>query len=304
MKPAELAAYMFLAVAWGLSFLLVLHAVAAFGWIGAVTLRCFIASFTLLIVARVARRKLDFSAGWKAFTVVGATTVAGQLVGLSYATPIIGTSMAAILVASIPLFSMLIGQLWGLERISAQSLIGMIFGFSGIIILVGFPAVPVTTTFAIGCGACLVGCICAAFGSNYASRNLKGAGSWEITIGSFLTGGLMTLPLLIVVPVPTAPGLLDFAYLFGLAIIMSALTYITYFRLVSVIGATKTISVEFVVTVIAVLVGAVVLDEPLRPIQLVGAAIIIAGCALVLGLYPKSRTTPLLTRAQGNDGQI
>ena len=294
MKPSELAAYLFLAVAWGLSFLLVLHAVAAFGWVGAVTLRCFIASFTLLIIARVSRRKLDFSAGWRAFAAVGATTVAGQLIGLSYATPVIGTAMAAILVASIPLFSMLIGQVWGLEKISPQSLLGMALGFSGIIILVGFPAVPVTTAFVIGCIACLLGCICAAFGSNYASRHLKGSGSWEITIGSFLAGGIITLPFLVVVPIPGTPSLEDFAYLFGLAIIMSALTYVTYFRLVSIIGATKTISVEFVVTVIAVIVGAVVLDEPLSRIQFLGAFIIIAGCALVLGLYPKRRVTPLL----------
>jgi drug/metabolite transporter (DMT)-like permease len=294
MKPSELAAYLFLAVAWGLSFLLVLHAVAAFGWVGAVTLRCFIASFTLLIIARVSRRKLDFSAGWRAFAAVGATTVAGQLIGLSYATPVIGTAMAAILVASIPLFSMLIGQAWGLEKISAQSLLGMALGFSGIVILVGFPAVPVTTAFVFGCIACILGCICAAFGSNYASRHLKGSGSWEITIGSFLAGGIITLPFLAVVPIPGTPSLTDFAYLFGLAIIMSALTYVTYFRLVSLIGATKTISVEFVVTVIAVIVGAVVLGEPLSQIQFLGASIIIAGCALVLGLYPKRRVTPLL----------
>ncbi|UHS63967.1 DMT family transporter [Agrobacterium vaccinii] len=294
MKPAELAAYLFLAVAWGLSFLLVLHAVAAFGWVGAVTLRCFIASFTLLIIARATGRKLDFSAGWRAFAVVGATTVAGQLIGLSYATPIIGTAMAAILVASIPLFSMLIGQVWGLEKISPQSLLGMILGFGGIVILVGFPAVPVTTAFIIGCVASLMGCICAAFGSNYASRNLKGSGAWEITIGAFLAGGILTLPFLLVVPLPKTPGLVDVAYLFGLAIFMSALTYITYFRLVSLIGATKTISVEFVVTIIAVIVGAVVLDEPLSALQLLGAGIIILGCALVLGLYPKRKNTLIL----------
>lgn len=294
MKPGELAAYIFLAFAWGLSFLLVLHAVAAFGWVGAVTLRCFIASFTLIAIARMARRKLDFSAGWRAFAAVGATTVAGQLIGLSYATPVIGTAMTAILVASIPLFSMLISQIWGLEKISPQSMFGMFLGFSGIIILVGFPAVPVTTAFILGCVACLLGCICAAFGSNYASRYLKGSGSWEITIGSFLAGGILTLPFLIVVPIPSTPSIMDIAYLFGLAIGMSSLTYITYFKLVSAIGATKTISVEFVVTVIAVIIGAVILDEPLSAIQFVGAAIIILGCMFVLGVVPKRRAVTML----------
>lgn len=294
MKPSELAAYLFLAIAWGFSFLLVLHVVAPFGWVGAVTFRCFIASLTLLLIARATGRRLNFSAGWWAFTVVGATTVAGQLIGLSFATPILGTAMAAILVASIPLFSMLIGQIWGLEKITLQSLFGMILGFSGIVILVGFPAVPFTAQFIIGCLAAIGACLCAAFGSNYASRNLKGSGAWEITIGSFLAGGILTLPFLLVVPVPKMPSAMDVAFLFGLAIFMSSLTYVTYFHLVSRIGATKTISVEFLVTIIAVVVGAVVLDEPLSAIQLLGAGIIILGCALVLGLYPRRKNSLVL----------
>lgn len=73
---------------------------------------------------------------------------------------------------------------------------------------------------------------------------------------------------------------------------MSGLTYITYFRLVSVIGATKAISVEFAVTVVAVLIGALVLDEPLSLPQLFGAGIIILGCALVLDLLPKKKAPP------------
>lgn len=294
MKPGQLAAYMFLAVAWGLSFMLVLRVVGSFGWVGAVSLRCLIASGTLYLAAKASGRTLDFSAGWRTFSIVGATTVAGQLIGLSYATPLIGTAMAAIFVASIPLFSMLIGQFWGLEKISAQSLLGIGFGIVGIVILVGFPAVPVTQAFVLGSFVCMIGCLCAAFGSNYASRFLKGTGSWEITIGSFFAGGILTLPLLAVVPIPTMPSLVDIGYLFALAIIMSALTYITYFRLVATIGATRTISVEFVVTVIAVFIGAVVLDEPLSAAQFIGAAIIIIGCALVLGVLPGRRRASIV----------
>lgn len=68
-------------------------------------------------IAKLSGRRLDFHAGWKPFAVVGATTVAGQLIGLSYGTPLIGTAMAAICVASIPLFSMVISQLWGLNAL-------------------------------------------------------------------------------------------------------------------------------------------------------------------------------------------
>ena len=289
MRPRDVIAYVFLAVVWGFSFLLVLKVVAAFGWIGAVAFRGLVASTTLFALAAVTRRKLDFSFGWPHLVVVGATTVAGQLIGLSYATPRIGTAMAAILVAPIPLFSMVIGRLWGLERITANRLAGLILGFVGLVMLVGFPVVPITGLFLLGCASSLLGSLSAAFGSIYASRHLRGASSWEITAGSFLAGGVMTLPLLFLVPVPAPPQAIDYAWLVALACLMSATTYIVYFRLVADVGATRAISVEFAVTVMAVIVGAVVLHERLSPVQLAGGAVIILGCALVLGLVPLPR---------------
>lgn len=286
MKPKDLAAYIFLAVTWGLSFLVILRVVDSFGWIGAVTFRSFIAAGTLLAIAKISGRTLNFQAGWPRFAIVGATTVAGQLIGLSYATPLIGTATAAICVASIPLFSMIISQIWGVERITSRGLIGLFLGFSGIILLVGFPAHAITWTFLIGCIAALLGSFSAAFGSNYASFRLRKVGSWEVTIGAFIFGGLMTLPLIFVVPINRIPSLIDIAYLLVSACIMSATTYVLYFRLVSNIGPTKAISVEFAVTLIAVFIGAVFLNEQLSFIQLIGAVIIIAGCGMVLSARP------------------
>ncbi|TGQ71440.1 MAG: DMT family transporter [Mesorhizobium sp.] len=287
MKPRDIASYIFLAVTWGLSFLVLLKVVHAFGWVGAVTLRSLVAGITLPLLAAATRRRLDFSAGWRHFAVVGATTVAAQLIGLSYATPRIGTAMAAILVAAIPLFSMIISQLWGLERITIRGLAGLLLGAAGIIVLVGFPAVPVTASFALGCAASLLSSFSAAFGSNYANRHLRSVGSLEVTSAAFLFGGLMTLPLLLAVPVPTTPRAIDFLYLIVLACVMSALTYVVYFRLVASIGATRTISVEFAVTTIAVLVGTVMLGESLTIIQSFGAVAIIGGCILVLDPFPR-----------------
>lgn len=289
MQARDIVAYSFLALAWGLSFLLLLQVVHAFGWVGAVSFRALLAGFLLLTLARMLGRRLEFRTGWLPLAVVGATTVAGQLIGLSYGTPLIGTAMSAIFVASIPLFSMIIGQVWGIERITPVRVAGLVLGTVGLVMLVGFPAVPVTDAFVLGCLAMVFSTFSAAFGSCYASRYLATTGPWEVTIGAFLFGGLMTLPLLGLVPVPSWPRPIDYLYLVLLAGSMSALTYVVYFGLVSRIGATRAISVEFAVTVVAVLVGALVLDETLTLLQLLGAGIIIAGCALVLGLVPLRR---------------
>ena len=296
MHRRQVVDYLLLAVIWGVSFLLVLKVVQAFGWAGGVSFRALVAAGLLLLLARLTRRELRFGS-WRPLAVVGATTVAGNLIGLNVATPRIGTAMAAIFIATIPLFSMLIGLVWRIEHIDRLGRIGVALGFVGVVLLVGFPAVPITSQFVVGCVASVLGAISAAFGSNYARKHLQQVGSWEQTIGAFLVGGLLVLPLLVVVPVPRTPVLSDLGYLVLLAAFCSALAYVLYFRLVAEVGATIAVSVEFLVTVIAVVIGAVVLGERLSLVQVLGGVVIIVGCSMVLGVLParRGRPTPALT---------
>lgn len=62
----------------------------------------------------------------------------------------------------------------------------------------------------------------------------------------------------------------DWLYIISLAILCSSLCYVIYFSLVVEVGATRAISVEFMVTVIAVLIGGIYLKELITPIQLLG----------------------------------
>jgi len=82
------------------------------------------------------------------------------------------------------------------------------------------------------------------------------------------------------------PQASDWLYLMISGAVMSATTYVLYFGLVARIGATRALSVEFVVTLVAVLVGALFLDEALSLLQLAGGAVVLVGCLLVLGLLP------------------
>ena len=74
-----------------------------------------------------------------------------------------------------------------------------------------------------------------------------------------------------------------------LAVTCSSLTYVLYFRLVAEVGATIAISVEFLVTLVAVAIGALLLHERLSALQLLGGFIIALGCALVLGIVAVPR---------------
>jgi drug/metabolite transporter (DMT)-like permease len=278
--------YAALSLIWGLSFLFMLRTSRAFGLVGSVCFRALLAAAVLRGFAFLRDQRLNIRSRAGAFAVVGATTVAGQLLGLSYGMRIIGTAMTAILVAAIPLFTMLIGHFSGLERMRRRTFGGVLLGMLGIALLVGFPAVELTPRFLLGCGAALLGALSSAIGSNYASARLAVVDPLEITAGAFFFGGLWVLPLLWFDPVPAPPALGDYASLLVLGIFMSALAYVLYFRLVATIGATRAVSVEFLVTVVAVVIGTFLLHETLTRMQILGALAIIAGCALVLDLLP------------------
>jgi drug/metabolite transporter (DMT)-like permease len=284
MKSEITTKFSILALLWGVSFLLLLRVVEAFDWGAAISVRAFIASGSLFLLSLLLRRKLDFSVGINHFAVLGATSVSFQLIGLSIAVPRIGTALTAILVGAIPLFSSVIGRLMKIEEIDQIGFIGLVLGFVGIIFLVGFPSAKLGSDFFLGFFICLAGCISAAFGSNYSKLKLSNTGNWEQVIGAFFFGGLFTLPLLLFVPIKSGLDPSDWVNMVALAVICSAFCYVIYFSLVLKIGATRSISVEFLVTVVAVLIGAFYLNEAISLIQLFGAVLVVLGSILILDL--------------------
>ena len=194
--------------------------------------------------------------------------------------------MAAIFVGAIPLYTMLIGQLWGIEHITKLGRWGVVTGLIGMVLLVGFPTHEINSDFILGCVAMLVGTTAAALGSNYSHKFLATTGSFEQTLGGFFFGGVMTLPLFLLQPIPTTPQLINYVELISLAAIFSALAYVLYFKLVAEVGPTIAISTEFLVTLVAVVIGVFALGEKLNVLQVIGGLTIIASCALVLGLVP------------------
>lgn len=290
MTPKQLGLYLGTSTIWGCTWFFILKVVLAFGG-GGIALRAILGSFALFLVALASRRKLKFGA-IAPLAVVGSTTVAGQLVGFNLATPLVGTAITAILAATIPMFSMLIGHLKKIEHISKIGFIGLGLGFFGTILIVGFPSVAIDWKFILGCFLSLVGAISAAFGSMYTKSHLQGIGYWEQTIGSFFLGGLMMLPLFLITPPSRAPFAIDYFYLAVLSIISTGIGYIMYFRLVGEIGATPALTTEFLVTAIAVAIGAGFLGEHISAIQYFGIGAILLGCALVLNLIPTRKLKP------------
>ena len=281
--------YAWVSIMWGSSFALLVPVVASLGWAGAVSFRGFIASGIVFAIALVAKRQLHFAGNWKHFAVLGATSVGMNLGGMNYALDHLGTQLTAILVTTIPLYSLVIESIWSRTKPTLLKTIGLILGFSGVVILIGLSPQAVNKEFWFGIFGSFIGAFGFALGGNYSRVKAAHIGSWEQTIGTFLFGGLWTLPLLIWAPIIKTPTLGDILCLFAVAATASSLAYILYFKLVAEVGATTALTTEFLVPVVAVILGYLLFNESLSGNQILGSIIIMFGCALVMGLTPFNR---------------
>ena len=123
---------------WGLSFVWLTKVVETFGWVGGVSFRAFAAVLILLVLAKVMKVALTYDANdTKHFAILGATSVAMNLGGMTFALSKLGTALTAILVTTIPLYSALIERVWGKAKHTKLMILGLWIGFGGVVILIG-----------------------------------------------------------------------------------------------------------------------------------------------------------------------
>jgi len=290
MTPRQLNMYTWTFLMWGASFYWLAISIPEFGWAATVAFRSFIACGLLVVIAFATRRKLVFHNAWKHFAVLGFASVGMNLGGMNFALTRMNSSIVAILVTTIPLYSLLIEWIWHGKRPTPLMLTGLIIGFIGVVILIGFTPQEINGAFLLGFLGSVIASTGFAFGGSYAKVYTPHVGSYEQTIGTFLFGGLFTLPLVLIVPFNVfPPSLKSIGALAIVAATASSFAYILYFKLVDEIGATKALSTEFLVPVVAVILGSLLLDEHITTVQFIGAGVIFIGCALVLGLGQKSQ---------------
>jgi drug/metabolite transporter (DMT)-like permease len=80
------------------------------------------------------------------------------------------------------------------------------------------------------------------------------------------------------------PSATAWASLAALAVLCTGIALVLYFRLIARLGASRAITVTFLIPLFGVLWGALFLGERVTPWMLLGCAVILAGTALVTGV--------------------
>jgi drug/metabolite transporter (DMT)-like permease len=282
MGARDLGALILLAALWGASYIFIRVAVPALGPFVLMSARVALASGTLAFYAVILARGMPkFRSRWKEFLIVGATNSAIPFTLIAAAEIKLTASLAAILNSTTALFVAVVAAVWIGESLTARKVGGLLLGFAGVVVLVGWDPVSLNGAVLLAVGAMLAASLSYAVGGVYVKRTFAGVSPLAMTIGQQGAAAVILLPLAAVSLPGEAPPLPAALSALALALLCTAVAYLLYFRLIENVGPTKTLAVTFLIPVFGLLFGVVLLDEPVGLGTLVGFAIISYGVALV-----------------------
>ncbi|MEA2610819.1 MAG: hypothetical protein QOG32_545 [Chloroflexota bacterium] len=277
---------------WGSSYLFIKLAVDDFGTFTLVALRLTVGALLLWSVVRIAHQPLPRERRvYGHLLVMAIINITIPFLLITWAEQSVESSLAAILTSPVPLFAIVLSSLFlADEPMRVNGLAGLVVGFVGVVI--------VTSRGLTAAGSSLTGEIAllgAAFsyacGAVYSRRNVRGLApmipaTFQVTFAAILTG---TLALLFEHPWTARPDGQAIFSILWLGIFGSGLAYLFVFRLFAHWGATRTTLVAYLLPPVGIVLGFLVLQEPVDARLILGTGLIIAGVGLVNSRYGRRR---------------
>lgn len=281
--------YLLLALIWGNSFVFIKVGLESLTPAGVVLSRLFLGMVTMLVISLVMRSPLPPRRYWKSLFIAAVLMTSGGWVLFAFSEQYISSALAGIINGATPLMTLLVVLLaFPEERPTRQRIIGLAVGFGGVLIVVGVWQGLGAATW-LGIGACLLAVIGYGISFPYVRRHLA-TGSGAIGPMTFATG-LMIMGTLQIAPVAAITGFSHSPLtasvvlaMLALGILGSGIAYILNYVVIHRSDATTASTVTYVITLVAVVSGAVILDEHISWNQPLGGALVVLGAAIAQGL--------------------
>lgn len=296
LPTVDLITLLALAALWGASFLFMRLAAPDFGVVPLVAVRVSLASVVLLPLLLWQGHGAWLRTHAAPLTAVGVLNSAIPFLGFAWAALSITAGLSSVFNATTPLWGALIGWLWLGQRPGAAGTVGLLMGLAGVVLLagdtLGLRAGASDGAAAGAIVACLGATACYGVAAHLARQKLAGVPPLATATGSQLAAaGVLAVPGVLLWPAQ-APSMQAWAAAIGLAVPCTALAYLLFFRLIARIGASRAITVTFLIPLFGTGWGALWLDETVTVAMAVAGAVILLGTALASGAVAWPRGSP------------
>jgi drug/metabolite transporter (DMT)-like permease len=279
--------FVLLALIWGSSFLFIKVAVTQLHPLHVALLRVALGALTLVIIIYATGRRLPTDLRlWGHLAVIALLGNALPFSLFAYGEQHVSSGLAGIWNATTPLTSMLVlAWIFRVESLTRTRVFGLLTGFLGVLVVLGVWA-------GVGAGSLVGQVMCFAAATSYAFVGplMKRLTSTGQQAGVVLAGSQMlmaTVELAIVAPLvaglPPTPNTLSLktiAAIVALGALGSGIAFVLSYRVINLAGVSTTVTVTYLMPIVAVAAGVIVLKEHLSWNQPVGALIVLLGVAV------------------------
>ncbi len=271
---------------WGSAFMFMKIAVATVPPATLAAGRLLIGASVLLVVVHARGLRLpSLGSAWRQYALLAAIGNAVPFYLIAWGQQGIDSALAGILIAIMPLATLVLAHYFVRgEHITRNRVIGFIFGFSGIVLLMGPAALTGQTGSALQVVsqlAVLAGALCYAANTVVARLTVK-SDVLIASAGVLLLASAMMVPLALVLDRPWSlmPSVASIASVVWLGIGATGVATLCYFALIGSAGPTFTSLVNYMSPCVALLLGVIILNEEPGPNAYAGLALILSGIAL------------------------
>lgn len=275
-----------LSVCWGIPYLFIRVAVADLDPLIVAFGRTAIGGLLLVPLAIRKRAFRPLLPHWRILLIYTGVEIIGPWVLLGHAETRLNSSTTGLIIAVVPIVAAIILTVMGLDRLDARRIAGLVIGLAGVGLLVGLD---VRLDDLVAIGQLLLVVLGYAIGPIIISRRLADLPSLGVVTVSLLIAAAAYAPFTPLVWPDhwTAPAV---GSVVVLAVICTATAFLVMFALIAEAGPARMTLITYVNPAVAILLGAIVLGEPLTIGLAIGFPLVILGS--VLGTWRSTPRTP------------
>ena len=221
---------------------------------------------------------------WPLIAAMGVTWMAIPFICFAVAQQWIDSSLAAMINAATPLFVAVVAAGAVRQLPSRYQAIGLVIGFAGVV-AISLPSVG-SGSNALGVGLVLLAAILYGFAFNIAAPLQRRHGALPVIFRAQLVAVVLVLPFAIVGATESTFGWGSLLAVVALGSLGTGLAFYWFTTLIGRVGSTRGSVAIYLVPVVAIVLGAALLDETIHPAAVLGTALVIAGA------YVTSRPRP------------
>lgn len=213
--------------------------------------------------------------------------IVGPWFWLSNAERTLSSSTTGLLVSTVPIAAVVVGRLVDRIPVAPVRWLGLVVALGGVAVLLG-PGAVGGDPWAVA--QVLLAALGYAIAPVVAERALRDVPSITLTAAVLVLAAVGYAPVVIATGWPSELRADGAAALVALGVLCTAVAFILFFRLIAEVGGARSTLVAYLNPLVAVTLGAVVLDEPVTWGLLVATVLILAGSAAAARRQPAAAT--------------